>query len=195
MNRRGFRIILVLSLAAVAVGLCISLTSSHKEEAVLPDGRVQLRLNEALTNEISDTSALTGLDTKIQSYMRQWGLHGASLAIMRNDSLVYAKGYGWADEEKKVKMQPSNILRVASVSKLLTAAGIMLLQDQGKLNIKDTVFGPRGILTDTTYTSVMKDPNYKKITVEDLLRHKGGFTSYGGDPMFSTRTHRRTTPN
>ena len=84
MNRRGFRIILVLSLAAVAVGLCISLTSSHKEEAVLPDGRVQLRLNEALTNEISDTSALTGLDTKIQSYMRQWGLHGASLAIMRN---------------------------------------------------------------------------------------------------------------
>ena len=192
MNRRGFRIILVLSLAAAAVGLCISLTSSHKEEAVLPDGRVQLRLNEALTNEISDTSALTGLDTKIQSYMRQWGLHGASLAIMRNDSLVYAKGYGWADEEKQVKMQPSNILRVASVSKLLTAAGIMLLQDQGKLNIKDTVFGPRGILTDTTYTSVMKDPNYKKITVEDLLRHKGGFTSYGGDPMFSTRTIMQT---
>lgn len=192
MNRRGFRIILVLGLAAAAVGLCISLTSSHKEEAVLPDGRVQLRLNEALTNEISDTSALTGLDTKIQSYMRQWGLHGASLAIMRNDSLVYAKGYGWADEEKQEKMQPSNILRVASVSKLLTAAGIMLLQDQGKLNIKDTVFGPRGILTDTTYTSVMKDPNYKKITIEDLLRHKGGFTSYGGDPMFSTRTIMQT---
>ena len=187
MRRRWLRLTLVLGLAAAAVGLCVSLASSHKEETVLPDGRVQLRLNEVLTNELSDTAALTGMDSRIENYMRQWGLHGASLAIMRGDSLVYAKGYGWADEEAGKEMQPSNIMRVASVSKLITAAGIMVLQERGLLTLKDTVFGPRGILTDTVYTGVMKDPNYNKITVEDLLRHKGGFTSYGGDPMFSTR--------
>lgn len=187
MNRRTARTILALCLAAVAVGLCISLASSHNEETVLPDGRVQLRLNEVLTNEMSDTSSLSAMDSRVEAYMRQWGLRGVSLAVMKNDSLVYAKGYGWADKEKELRMAPSNILRVASVSKLLTAAGIMLLQEKGLLSLRDTVFGPRGILTDTAYTSVMKDPNYNRITVEDLLRHKGGFTQAGGDPMFSTR--------
>ena len=187
MSRRAVRIVLAIGLAAIAVGLCMSLASSHKEETILPDGRVQLRLNEVLTNEISDTSSLSGMDSRIENYMRQWGLRGASLAIVRGDSLVYAKGYGWADKEEGRKMSPSNIMRVASVSKLLTAAGIMVLQEKGLLTLKDTVFGPHGILTDTVYTSVMRDPNYNKITVEDLLRHRGGFTSAGGDPMFSTR--------
>lgn len=186
MVRKGGVLLAVCGFAA-AVGLCMSLASSHKEDVVMPDGRIQLRLNEVLTNAMSDTSALTGMDTRIGNYMRQWGLRGASLAIVRNDSLVYAKGYGWADEEAGVKMEPSNIMRVASVSKLLTATGIMVLQEKGLLSLRDTVFGPRGILTDTAYTSVMKDPNYNKITVEDLLRHKGGFTQAGGDPMFSTR--------
>jgi CubicO group peptidase (beta-lactamase class C family) len=73
---------------------------------------------------------------------------------------------------------------MASVSKLLTATGIMVLQDKGMLNIKDTVFGERGILCDTLYTKLIKDRNYSKITVEHLLRHQGGFSR---DPLFSSR--------
>ncbi|MBR1871827.1 MAG: beta-lactamase family protein [Bacteroidales bacterium] len=119
-------------------------------------------------------------------YMQQWQLKGLSLSVMRGDSLLYAKGYGWADEEKGEKMQPSHLLRIASVSKLVTAAGIMVLCEQGKLSLADTVFGPRGLLPE--YSGVIKDRNYYKITVEDLLRHKAGFTVRGGDPMFSTRT-------
>ena len=187
MKSKYVKVILSLCLAACAAGLCISLSSSHKEEPVPVPGLVQLRLNESLTNEISDASALAGMDKRIENYMRQWALRGTSLAIMRNDSLVYAKGYGWADKELDISMEPSHILRVASVSKLLTATGIMMLQERGMVSLRDTVFGPRGILTDSVYASVIKDPNYKKITVEDLLRHKGGFTSAGGDPMFSTR--------
>ena len=187
MKSRYVKVILSLCLAACAAGLCISLSSSHKEEPIPVPGRVQMRLNESLTNDVSDTSALAGMDKRIENYMRQWALRGTSLAIMRNDSLVYAKGYGWADKELDINMEPSHILRVASVSKLLTATGIMMLQERGLVSLRDTVFGPRGILTDSVYASVIKDPNYKKITVEDLLRHKGGFTSAGGDPMFSTR--------
>ena len=186
MRIRKTGLIFGLMAAAAVVGLCVSLSSSEGEIPPV-DPRKPARLNEVLTNEKSDTSALYGLDRKVESYMRQWSLRGVSLSIMRRDSLVYSKGYGWSDAEKQKEMEPSHILRVASVSKLLTAAGIMVLQEQGKLSLRDTVFGPRGILTDSVYTSVMKDPNYNKITVEDLLRHKGGFTSVGGDPMFSTR--------
>ncbi len=185
MKRYRVRIIMALAFVAAAVGYCVVSTSSDTSNAV--NAKSTVRLNEVLTNSVSDTSALSGLDTRVENYMRQWGLRGASLAIMRGDSLLYAKGYGWSDQEKEVKMEPFNIMRVASVSKLLTATGIMKLQEDGLLSLKDTVFGPRGILTDTAYTSVMRDPNYRKITVEDLLRHKGGFTSAGGDPMFSTR--------
>lgn len=185
MKRYRVRIIMALAFVAAAVGYCVVSTSSDTSDAV--NAKSTVRLNEVLTNSVSDTSALSGLDTRVENYMRQWGLRGASLAIMRGDSLLYAKGYGWSDQEKEVKMEPFNIMRVASVSKLLTATGIMKLQEDGLLSLKDTVFGPCGILTDTAYTSVMRDPNYKKITVEDLLRHKGGFTSAGGDPMFSTR--------
>lgn len=115
--------------------------------------------------------------------MRQWQIKGASLAVMRNDSLLYAKGYGWADEGEEQEMEPSHILRMASVSKLITATGIMVLQDRDSLSIKDTVFGPSGILNDSLFTSVIKDKNYHKITIEHLLRHQGGFYR---DPLFSS---------
>jgi CubicO group peptidase (beta-lactamase class C family) len=123
------------------------------------------------------------MDKKIRNYMRQWQIKGASLAIMRNDSLLYAKGYGWADQVEGVEMEPSHILRMASVSKLITAVGIMVLQDRDSLSIKDTVFGPNGILNDSLFNAVIKDRNHHKITVEHLLRHQGGFYR---DPLFSS---------
>ncbi|MBR4978615.1 MAG: beta-lactamase family protein [Bacteroidales bacterium] len=120
----------------------------------------------------------------MEKYIKRWEMKGASLAITRGDSLVYAKGYGWADEELGIPMEPGHILRMASVSKLITAAGIMVLQDRDSLSIRDTVFGPRGILNDSIFTSLIRYRDYKKITVEHLLRHQAGF---GRDPLFSSR--------
>lgn len=173
--------------AAVAVIAIIAASSFIGNRSIpkpqpIPASRV--RLNLTVTNEQSDIPELEGLDKKVRYYMRKWQFKGASLAITRNDSLVYAKGYGWADEENEIEMQPGNILRMASVSKLLTAVGIMVLQDEGQLSIKDTVFGPTGILNDTLYTDLIRDKNYYKITVEHLLRHQGGFSR---DPLFSSR--------
>ncbi len=179
---RYIRIILIFSILLAVAGSC-----GCKKEADV-DPRVPVRLNEVLTNELSDTTDLAKLDAKIRRYMRQWQMHGAQLSVMRNDSLLYSKGYGYADEENGEAMEPYHILRVASVSKLVTATGIMLLQEHGRLSLKDTVFGERGILCDTALTVSIRDKNYYKITVEDLLRHKGGFTQRAGDPMFSTRT-------
>ena len=141
-------------------------------------------LNKEITNQMSDVPELEGLDKKIEKYIWSWHIKGASLAITRNDSLVYAKGYGWADQEKELKMEPGHIMRVASVSKLITAVGIMVLQDEGKMSIKDNIFGPEGILNDEFFNELTKcDSRYKNIAVEHVLRHRGGFYR---DPVFSS---------
>ena len=124
------------------------------------------------------------MDAVVDSFMHFWGLHGVSMAVMRNDSLLYAHGYGKADGS--TPMTPGTTLRLASVSKLLTAIGIMRLQEKGLVYLDTPVFGPYGALK--RYDSYIKDEDYYLITVEHLLRHQAGFTSRGGDPVFSPYT-------
>lgn len=155
----------------------------EKEEAEA----IQPHLNDSVTNAMSSYPGTEKMDEIIEKYLKRWEVNGAQLAVSRNDSLVYAKGYGWAEKEKNQRMEPSNIMRIASVSKLLTAVGIMKLQEMGKVRLSDHVFGPQGILNDTLYTNAIQDKKYLDITVEQLLRHQAGFTNYAGDPMFSTR--------
>ena len=148
-------------------------------------GPVEKDLNSSIDNSDSDIRELRPLDERIDSFMQRWSIRGAALAITRNDSLVYAKGYGWADKEKNERMRPGHTMRLASVSKLITAIGIMALQEDGRLNLQSPVFGPFGLLD--SYDDLITDDNYYAITVEHLLRHQAGFTTQYGDPMFSTR--------
>ena len=181
MSRKISRLSLILAAAAIATAFVIIHKAIPKPQ---PLKGPRIYLNDTLKNEMSEIEELAGLDKKVTSFMRQWHIKGASLSIMRNDSLLYSKGYGWADEAEEVKMEPRHILRMASVSKLITAVGIMVLQERDSLSIKDTVFGPSGILNDSLFNKLIKDKNYHKITVEHLLRHQGGFPR---DPLFSSR--------
>ena len=177
--------LVILSSSILAAALATAFVIIHKPlPRPEPIKAPRVYLNDTLTNSLSDIPEVAGLDKKVKSFMREWQIKGASLAIMRNDSLLYAKGYGWADEEEEIPMEPSHILRMASVSKLITATGIMVLQDRDSLSIKDTVFGSSGILNDSLFNSIIKDRNHHKITVEHLLRHQGGFYR---DPLFSSR--------
>ena len=180
MKKTSSRILIFLAVILIATATIVIKNPLQKPAPLAP---ARVKLNEILTNDSSEFAELEGLDKKVRAYMRRWEIKGASLAITRNDSLLYAKGYGWADEENGIEMQPSHIMRMASVSKLITAVGIMVLQDKEMLSIKDTVFGPRGILNDSLFNSVIKDKNHHKITVEHLLRHQGGFHR---DPLFSS---------
>lgn len=177
-----FALILCTAIAAVTVPLS---SSSHGQAAAAPEDPLTVRLNDTLTDSMSAFDSLEGMDDMIEKYLGQWEIKGASLAVMRNDSLVYAKGYGYADEENAVKMTPGHILRMASVSKLITATGIMVLKEKGLLSLQDTIFGQNGILNDSLYTAAIREKSKFGITVEHLLRHKGGFTNGRGDPMFS----------
>lgn len=177
--------IIIIIIAIISLVRCCSCScapTQNDSTQVAP-----FHLNDSLTNAITMTPELHDLDSIMQRYMKRWEINGAQLAVSRNDSLLYARGYGWADMEREIEMQPSHIMRIASVSKLVTAVGIMKLQEEGRLHLSDRVFGPQGILNDTTYTKVIKDKRYFDITVEQLLRHSAGFTNYAGDPMFSTR--------
>ncbi len=181
MKKKTLTIILsVITAAAIATAFVIIHKPVPKPQ---PIEKPRVYLNEKLNNTMSELPETEGIDKKVKAFMRKWQIKGASLAVMRNDSLVYAKGYGWADEAEGIAMEPSHILRMASVSKLITATGIMVLQDRDSLSIKDTVFGPSGILNDSLFNTVIKDKNYHKITIEHLLRHQGGFYR---DPLFSS---------
>ena len=164
--------------AALLAGL-FTRSDEHVPVRYVPD------LNSTVVNE--DIPSLRALDHSVDSFMNFWALKGASLAIMRNDSLLYAKGYGKADAT--TPMTPGTSMRLASVSKLLTAVGIMRLQEEGKVFLETPVFGPLGVLNE--YDCYIKDSNYYLITVEHLLRHQGGFSVRGGDVMFSTLTFMR----
>lgn len=144
-------------------------------------------INSILTNEICGTAEQSeAMDAYIERFMKRWEIKGGSLAVMKDGRLIYSKGYGWADEEKGEKMSPGNIFRVASLSKLITATAIMQLCERKVLSLDDRVFGDGGILDCPRFRDI-RDRRIKDITVEQLLRHKAGFTMHKGDPLFTTR--------
>ena len=122
--------------------------------------------NQVINNNDSELDITLKFDRIIRKFMQKWEIKGASFALMKNDRLIYSKGYGFADEEENVPMDVMHVFRIASISKLITAVAIMKLQEEGKLTLQDRVFGPEGILNDTIFSDI-KDPRTTKITVEN----------------------------
>lgn len=180
-----FIVVIISSICRCTCSSCSSDKSREKDS--IYEANHRMHLNDTLTNALSAQPELHAMDSIMQRYLKRWEIHGAQLAISRHDSLLYARGFGYADKDRKIPMEPSYIMRMASVSKLVTATGIMKLRDMGKIRLSDKVFGPKGILNDTFYVNSIRDKRYFDITVEQLLRHKAGFTNYAGDAIFSTR--------
>ena len=135
------------------------------------------------TNQCYNTVNYQTVDRNIKRFMAQWELTGASLAISKNGEQIYTKGYGWADKENQIEAEPYHLFRIASISKLITAIGVMKLVDQEKLKLEDKAFGPNGILNKEPYLSYI-DNRVEEITVEQLLTHTAGWTTHWGDPLF-----------
>lgn len=173
-------------MAFVLIHILMKHSSDDSPEPV-PQKEVEARWCDTLTNRSSEWRALVPMDREIERFMQKWELKGMSVAVMRHDSLLYARGYGWADRELGDRMEATSIMRMASASKLVTAVAIMKLCEEGKLSLDSKVFGDGGVLNDTAYTNAIRDPRIRDITVDHLLRHKGGFTLGAGDPMFNTK--------
>lgn len=141
------------------------------------------RLNERINNSHSTLPETRRMEQYINRWMARYNIRGAALAIMKDEKLIYSKGFGWADKEYGDVAESGSIFRIASASKLITAIGIMRLCDEGKLALDDKVFGPDGILSQFTE---FRDKRASQITVLHLLEHTSGFSRIKGDPMFRT---------
>lgn len=108
------------------------------------------------------------LDSLIVPGLEKYHIPGIAIAIVHNGDIVLAKGYGYADVERKVPFDPdSTVIRIASVSKLITATAVLQLVDRGILNMHQDI---------NTYLTQFKVENLpgKPITLHHLLTHTAG---------------------
>lgn len=124
-------------------------------------------------------------DTLIEKFRTDWQLAAISVAVAYKGKIVFAKAYGQADTEQQEAAQPYHLFRMASVSKLITAAAIMKLVETGKIRLDSKVFGKNGILNDTIFTNAVQNELVFEIEVQHLLRHTAGWwNKFRTDPMF-----------
>ena len=83
---------------------------------------------------------LAAYDDLMTEFMREHKPPGAALAVTYHGRLVYARGFGDANVEKHEPVRPVSRFRIASVSKPFTAAAVMHLVEQGKLQLDERVF-------------------------------------------------------
>ena len=171
--------------AAIAVmAIVLSVSKAGCSNEVEPEPETPTPLHHLMDNSLCEYEETRRFDASINRFMRYWGIRGGSFALMRNDSLLYAKGYGFANTQDSIPCEVKNIFRVASVSKLLTAVAVMHLDETGQLSTQDFVFGEDGILNDSLFLDY-RDKKIKKVTVEHLLRHTSGFSNPHGDAAFN----------
>jgi CubicO group peptidase (beta-lactamase class C family) len=126
---------------------------------------------------------LQNIDHAVQDFMKKWDIPGGSVAITKDEKLIYARGFGLASLESNISVTPNHQFRIASLSKSITAIAIMQQVQSGHLGLNSLVFGENGILSDSIYLSI-RDPRIKKITVRHLLQHRAGWDRHlSGDPM------------
>jgi CubicO group peptidase (beta-lactamase class C family) len=117
---------------------------------------------KAFTQSLPDSTI-----KKIDSLFLKWNTAnspGCTVGIVRNDSLIFSKGYGMANLEYAVPNEPQTLFHMASVSKQFTAYSIVLLARQGKLNLDDDI-----------HKWLPWFPDLKeKITICNLLNHTSG---------------------
>jgi CubicO group peptidase (beta-lactamase class C family) len=127
------------------------------------------------------------IDNAMRSYMQSNQIAGLSVAIANQGRLVYARGFGLADVEAGENAHPHHRFRIASVSKPITAAAILKLDDDDgeAFSILDrTVFGGAFSLLGTTYGTNAYSGWETQLTLRQLLNHTTGMSTNGNDYLF-----------
>lgn len=129
---------------------------------------------------------LAPFDSLLESFIAERQVPGASLAVLRDGRVVLARGYGWADREQQIAVEPTSLFRIASISKPITAVAIFQLIDEGKLHLDDLVLDRLGHDAPLCLPEPA-DPRWRRITLRQLLQHTAGFDrDLSFDPMFQS---------
>ncbi len=131
--------------------------------------------------------ALASFDREVEVFMTARKIPGGALAVVKDGRLVHARGYGWADVEKKVPVEAASLFRIASISKPVTGVAVLQLVEQGKLTL-DTRVADLLPHQAVVLAGGKADPRWKQITVRHCLQHTGGWDrDKSFDPMFRAR--------
>lgn len=160
------------SMALAAGALVASLpaqaqvTFQVQQTAPSPEAQVFARLSDA---EVA---------ARVQAVIDEFSTHpefvGLSVAVARGDQLIVERGYGIADLEWNVPVDPSTTFRIGSMTKLFTAAAILKLAEQGKLGLDDPL---------SRYVPEF-DTGGRAVTIRQLLNHTSGIPEYTMQPGF-----------
>jgi CubicO group peptidase (beta-lactamase class C family) len=144
-------------------------------------GFTVLAQNQPISGQ--EIPGVTTSDTSWSEFIERWKIPGASIAVMKDGRLVYARGFGYSDLETKQIVQPDSKFRIASVSKTITSALVLRLVQDGKLGLETRV---QDVLKDVVpFGDKLGDPRWSQITVKMLLAHTAGFDAQKTpDPMF-----------
>src|SRR5260370_34777539 len=112
---------------------------------------------------------------------------GLAIGIVHDQDLIWSKGYGHADRERRVPVTASTLFRIGSISKLFTTTAIMQLRDAGKLRLDDPVSSQL-----SWFQVKSAAPDAPGITIRHLLTHTSGLARelplpYWNDLRFPTR--------
>jgi len=111
------------------------------------------------------------VDEYIRSEMQAQQIPGVALAVIKDGKMIIARGYGFANVEHQVPVKPETIFQSGSTGKQFTATAVMMLVEDGKLNLDDkiTKYFPDG------------PEAWRNITVRHMLTHTSGMTDYPED--------------
>jgi CubicO group peptidase (beta-lactamase class C family) len=130
---------------------------------------------------------LDGLDTAMQSFMQKNSLRAGALAVARGGKVLFERAYTWSEPGTDIT-QPTSPFRLASVSKMFTAAATYELVKAKKLALDLKAFPYLGY-DQAALPGQSVDPRLKTITVQHLIDHKGGWDSEAAkfDPLYQMR--------
>lgn len=113
-------------------------------------------------------AALSAIEKRLETRRVELGIPGLSLVIVKDGKVIYAKGHGYKDLEKKIAVTPDTQFAIGSATKAFTALSVLMSQDDGKLSLDDS---PKKALP---YFKMYDPETEKAITIRDLLSHSSG---------------------
>jgi D-alanyl-D-alanine carboxypeptidase len=119
-----------------------------------------------------DPAIKAKIDTAAEEDVSSGRVAGAAVAVLRNRELVFAKGYGRANLELAAPVNAKTVFRIGSLTKQFTAAGILLLAEEGKLKIDDKLS-----------LHLPNFPRADEVTLRDLLNHTSGIHNFTEGPV------------
>ncbi len=129
---------------------------------------------QAPADAVATDVALQGLDDYIEKARQAWQIPGLSIVIVKDDKIVYAKGFGVREAGKPGKVDADTIFAMGSTTKAFTAAALGMLVDEKKIAWD-------GAVHDYMPSFELNDPYVtRNATVRDLLSHRTGVVTNGG---------------